>query len=154
MNPARVVAGLLAAQDWPSKNIKFDAFYLLDLADTPLGHNFYSAQTPVLFRNVQWVWINQGTDLTPGIRQANRGTKFRTSLQMKGELLYGSYPNFAEKFTWSLDGNGNWISAPENPVEFILWKPIEFHSKLDTPSGLIYGAGATRLVDMTDPITS
>src|ERR1700741_2750735 len=77
-NSSRTVKGMMDAQDWPSKNVAFDAFYLLDLGDVPVGKQFYSAQTPVLFRQVQWVWINKGTDLVQGVRQANRGDRFRT----------------------------------------------------------------------------
>jgi hypothetical protein len=154
-NSARVVAGLLDAQDWPNKNVKFDAFYLLDVTDTPVGKDFYSTYIPVLFRQVQWVWINKGTDLTQGIRKANRGDRFRFGLEaMKGELLYASTPGYTQKFTWAVDANDNWISTPENPPEAIWWKPLEFHAKNDKASGVIYGAAATRIVDMTDAIVS
>ena|ERR1700751_1350233 len=153
VNPNRVVAGLLSAQDWPSKPLKFDAFYLLVLGEMPLGRQWYSASVPVKFHQVQWVWINKGTELTQGIRQANRGDKYRVMQAMKGELLNGLFPNFTQKFSWSLV-NGVWTSAPLNPVEFILWNPVEFHEKIDKESGMMYGSGAVRVVDMTDVITS
>lgn len=145
------IAGYMDAQDWPNKNVIFDTFYLLDLGDVPVGRTFYSAQTPVLFRQVQWVWVNKGTDLTQGVRQANRGDRFRTMEIMKGELLNASFPGFCLKQTWALV-NGTWTGTPSPTNEQILWKPIEFHTKPDKASGIIYGTAMTRLVDMTDPI--
>ena len=151
-NSSRTVKGMMDAQDWPAKNVVFDAFYLLDIGDAPVGRTFYSAQTPVMFRQVQWVWINKGTDLVQGMRQANRGDRFRTLEAMKGELINASFPGFCLKQTWLLDGNGKWNGTPTNPNEYVLWKPIEFHKKSDRDSGMIYGSAATRIVDMTDPI--
>src|SRR5580692_617895 len=92
-----VVKGMLSAQDWPPKDIVFDAFYLLVMGDAPIGRQGYSAAVPIKFHQVQWVWINKGTDLTQGIRQANRGDKYRTMQTMKGELVNGHFPGFCEK---------------------------------------------------------
>jgi hypothetical protein len=154
VNPQRQVKGFLTAQDWPPKNVTLDAFYLLVLGEVAAGRTYYSASTPVKFHQLQWVWINQGTDLTPGIRQANRGTKYRTMQQMKGELQSGLFPNFCEKFSWSLDGNGNWVSAQLIPQQWLLWAPVEFHEKIDKESGIMYGSGAIRVVDQMDEITA
>lgn len=154
LNPNRVVAGLLAAQDWPSKDVKFDAFYLLVLGETSIGKQGYSASTPIKFHQIQWVWINKGTDVKQGIRQANRGDRYRTMQAMKGELTNGLFPGFTEKLTWALDGNGIWTPSHLTPVEFIMWQPVEFHEKLDTASGMMYGSGAIRIVDMLDEIKS
>src|SRR5580692_7234491 len=123
-----VVAGMLSAQDWPYKGVKFDAFYLLVLGEAPIGKQGYSAAVPIKFHQVQWVWINKGTDLTQGIRQANRGDRYRTMQTMKGELVNGHFPGFCEKLTYSLV-NGVWTGVAENPVEYITWNPIEFHEK-------------------------
>lgn len=153
LNPDRVVAGLLAAQDWPSKNVKFNAFYLLDIGETSIGKQGYSASTPIKFHQVQWVWITQGTDLVQGIRQANRGDRYRVMQQMKEELVNGLFPGFTQKFSWSLI-NGVWTSAVKTPAEFITWQPVEFHEKLDQESGMMYGSGAIRIADMLDEITS
>lgn len=153
-NPQRVVAGLLDAQDWPSKPFKFDAFYLLDLDDTPVGKQGYSASTPIVLKQVQWVWINKGTDLKQGERQANRGDRFILNQTMKGELLNATFPRFTEKLSWSLDVNGNWTGTSKTPQEFITWTPVEFHKRSDKDSGITYGAAALRIQDMTDTITS
>lgn len=154
INPSRVVAGLLEAQDWPPKNVKLDAFYLLILAATSIGRQGYSASTPIKFHQCQWVWINKGTDLQQGVRSANRGDRFRTMEQMQGELIEALYPNFCEKQTWALDANGNWVGTSLNPVEYITWTPVELYEKGAMDSGVRYGSGAVKIFDMTDTITS
>ena len=146
------VSGFMDAQDWPPKNINFESFYLLDLGATPVGKEFYSPTIPVIFRLVQWVWVNKGTDLIPGQRQANRGDRFVSMENMKGELINGSFPGFCQKQTWALDQNGNIQPTPSNTNEQIWWKPIEFHRRADRDSGLVYMIGSTRIVEMTDPI--
>lgn len=151
-----VVAGMLSAQDWPSKDVKFDAFYLLVLGEASIGKQGYSASTPIKFHQVQWTWINKGTDLTPGIRQANRGDRYRTMQTMKGELTNGHYPGFCPKLTWALV-NGTWTGTALTPAEVITWQPIEFHEKWSQPadtSGVGYGSGAVRVADMLDTITA
>jgi hypothetical protein len=154
LKAGNVVAGMLDAQDWPNKNVKFDAFYLLNVGDVPIGRDGYSTYIPILLRQVQWVWINKGQELVQGIRQASRGTRFRTLEAMKGELLYASAPGYAPKLSWAEDNNDNWTGTPLNPPEVIEWKPLEFHSKLDKATGVIYGSAMTRLVDMSDAIAS
>lgn len=154
INASRVVAGLLDAQDWPPKNVKLDAFYLLVLAANSIGRQGYSASTPIKFHHCQWVWINKGTDLQQGERMANRGDRFRTMEQMQGELIEALYPNFCQKQTFALDVNGNWVGSPLNPVEFITWTPVDMYEKSTMESGVRYGSGAVKIFDMTDTITS
>lgn len=155
-NPDRKVKGLLAAQDWPSKPMTFDAFYLLDLGEEPVGNQGYSASTPIKFHIVQWVWINKGTDLKQGERKANRGDKYRVMQAMKGELINGLFPGFCEKFTWALDVNNVYVGTHKTPIEFISWPPVNFHTKWnkDEEGGLGYGAAGIRICDMLDEITS
>lgn len=152
VNIDRVVAGLLDAQDWPPKNVKLDAFYLLILAASSIGRQGYSQQTPIKFHHCQWVWINKGTDLQQGVRAANRGDRFRTMEQMQGELINALYPGFTEKLTWGLDANGNWIGTELTPVEYITWTPVELYEKGAMDSGVRYGSGAVKIMDMTDTI--
>lgn len=152
-NPNRVVAGILDAQDWPSKPVKFEAFYLLTLGDTPIGRQGYSQYSPMLFHQMQWVWINKGTDLQQGTRAANRGDRFVNMENMKGELLYGLAPGFTMKLNWSLV-TGVFTGTSPAITEAITWNPVQFHNKFDKESGLEYGAGALRIWNMTDAITS
>lgn len=154
INPQRVVKGLLDAQDWPAPPVATEAFYLLVLVDTPASKEFYSAAVPVKFHHVNWVWINKGTDLAQGQRKANRGDRFVSMMQMRGELTQALYPNFCQKFTWALDGNGSFTSTPENPVEYITWTPVEFQKKAAQDSGVMWGSGAVKIWNMTDTITS
>jgi hypothetical protein len=153
INPNRVVKGYAMAQDWPFENVALEAFYLLTMKDTAADRNFYSASTPVKFHHVQWVWIIKGTDTPQGVRQANRGDRFRTLFQMKDELIQAMYPNFCEKLTFSLV-NGTWTGVPENPVEYITWTPVEFAEKSAMDSGIVWGIGSTKIWTMTDTITS
>ena len=155
-NPDRVVKGYLNAQDWPSKNIAYDAFYMLDLGETVIGKQGYSATVPIVYHAVQWVWINKGTDVAPTVRQANRGDKYRTMQAMKGELTYGLYPGFAQKFTWAINAAGVFTPTALNPVEYVTWTPVQFHEKWSQQggAGVGYGAGYTSLTDMLDTIVA
>jgi hypothetical protein len=156
LNPNRSVKGLLSAQDWPSKPVIFDAFYLLDLGEEPVGKQCYSASTPIKFHLVQWVWINRGTDLKTGERKANRGDKYRIMQTMKGELTNGLFPGFCEKFSWALDSTDKFVSTQKTPREFISWPPVQCHEKWnkDDSGGIGYGAGSIRITDMLDEIIS
>jgi len=103
---------------------------------------------------VQWVWINKGTDLAAiNVKQANRGDRYRTGQNMKQELLYGLNPNYCPKLSWQLQGE-TFVGTPKVPAEAITWVPAVFHERIDKPSGNIYGSAAVRIQDMTDTITT
>lgn len=150
-----VAKGYSEAQDWPPKNVTPNVFYLLTLGDKPIGRQMYSAQTPVKFHMVQWVWIIKGTDLQSGQRAANRGDRFRVNQAMKGALTTALYPHFAEKKTWSLVGD-TWTGVSLNPVEYITWSPADFAPAQPSSkeTGIIYGAAALRIWNMLDSIPS
>ena len=148
------VKGILNAQDWPSKPITTNAFYLLVLDSVPIGKQGYSQYSPIYFHPVQWVWIIKGTDLVAGVRQANRGDRYAINEVMKGAVIYASVPGYSPKFTWSLV-NGVFTGSPTStPNEAITWNPPEFRDRLDKESGLSYGAARLRICDMTDPVLS
>ena len=160
-NSNRVFGGILTAQDWPSKPIKFDAFYLLVLGESSVGRQGYSGTVPIKFHTLQWVWITKGTDLIQGIKAANRGDKYRIVQQMKQELQNAFSPNFTEKLSWALVATGQpapndakWTGTSKDPKEFIWWTPVEFHEKVDKDSGVMYGSANTRIQDMMDAITT
>lgn len=150
-NASRVVAGLLNAQDWPPEKVKLDSFYLLVMAETQRSG---SIGNPIIEHHAQWVWITIGDDLAQGVRQANRGTRFRTVNTMKQELSVALYPNYTEKLTWALDGNGKWIGVSLVPQEYIMWSRPEFMDKLNQESGKIYGAASVKITNMLDQIIS
>lgn len=153
-NNPPIVGGILNAQDWPTKPFKFDCFYLLVLGEAPVGREGYSQYSPMVFHQVQWVWIDKGTDLVAGVRQVNRGNRFQTMQLMKQYLLQALVPGYAFKYTWSLV-NGEFTSSPTStPGESITWNPVSFHEKFDKDSGLQYGAGALRIWDITDAVTA
>ena len=153
INPNRQVKGLLMARDWPPTNVELEAFYLLTLSDSPIGKQGYSQAAPMKFAHVQWTWVIKGTDLKPGVRQSNRGDRFRTQFDMKDEMTKALYPGFTEKLNFSLDGNGNWVGTSESPVEYISWTPVDFVEHSDKASGVIWGAAMVRIWQMTDLIT-
>lgn len=149
------VAGVFNAQDWPSKPIKFNFFYLLELGDAPIGSQGYSQYAPMIFHQLQWVWVIKGTDISAGVRVPNRGDRFSISQTMKGLLLYGLAPGYTEKLTWAMNNaTGKMIGSSLSPVEAITWPPVDFHERYDKDTGLVYGSGALRIFDMTEAITS
>lgn len=151
----RTIKGIFNAQDWPAKRLVPDAFYLLVLGEEPVGKQGWSPATPIVFHQVQWVWVNKGTDLAQAnVQQANRGDRYRTAQLMKQELLYGMNPGYSPKLSYAMNG-ASFVGMPKVPAEAITWTPISgFHEKLDKQSGLLYVAAATRIQDMTDTITS
>lgn len=154
-NPSRTIKGIMNAQDWPSKSVEFDAFYLLVLGEAPIGSQGYSMYSPMVFHQCEWTWLVKGTDLKPGERAANRGDKFRIAQEMKGELLYGIVPGYTEKLTWALNQtSGKFIGTSFNPHESITWDPVRPREKVDMDSGVSYCAGSLRIWDCTDVISS
>lgn len=153
-NPQRTVKGIFNAQDWPAKRLITDAFYLLVLGEEPVGKQGWSPATPIVMHQVQWVWVNKGTDLAQAnVQQGNRSDRYRTAQQMKQELLYGLNPGYSPKLTWAMNG-ATFQGVPKVPAEAITWTPAAFHEKFDKQSGLLYVAAATRIQDMTDTITT
>lgn len=149
------VAGVFNSQDWPSKDIKFNAFYLLTLDDVPIGKQGYSQYSPMLFHQVQWTWVVKGTDTTQGIRQANRGDRWVITETMKGALLYALSPGYTTKLTWALNDSGVFVGSPtDTPNEPITWPPVSFHTQFDKVSGVQYISAPIRIWDMTDAITT
>lgn len=149
VNPGRKVLGLLDAQDWPSTNVVMEAFYLLTLKDASQNGTIAN---PIEAHIVQWVWVIKGSDLSQGQRGRNRGDRFRTAQDMKGELVQALYPNFAEKKSWQVDGNGRWIGTSHDPVEYIMWSKPDFNQRLDKENGIVYGACGLHITDFLDQI--
>lgn len=154
VNPNRKFLGIMNAQDWPPKDVFTEAFYLLILGAVPLGKQADSAAIPVVVHTVQWTWLVVGSDVQVGIQERSRGDRYRRHFTMKGELLNGCYPRFAEKLDVTVDGNGNLVTAPiTNPTDTIVWSPLVFTDRSDKASGVIYGIGTVRITDMTDFIS-
>jgi hypothetical protein len=154
LNPARVFAGVMSAQDWPPKDVLTEAFYLLVLGEVPLGRQADSATIPVKVHTAQWTWLVVGTDVQKGIQLRSRGDRYRTHFAMKGELEYGVFPRFAPKQNVVLNSTGELVAIPYDPVETILWSPVTLVDRNEKASGVLYGTGTVRITDMTDEITS
>lgn len=148
-------AGLLAAQDWPPKIVKFQAFYLLEVKDTPVGKQAYSAANPIKLHKVQWSWVIKGSDLQTGQRGAYRGDRFVIHQQMKDALTGALYPGFCEKKTgWAMDANGVFQSKSLVPQEFITWVPVEHQTNPKQEAGIVYGVAPLSIANMLDQITA
>lgn len=158
INPSRQMLGVMDAQDWPPKEVRFESFYLLVLGEPPLGRSFASAAIPVVSHELQWVWMILGTDLTRGKVGRGRGDRYRTDMEMKSELLNANFPMFAEKKEWSISGGSaaaiQLTGTPVTPSESIWWSPLVFTRRTDQESGSIYGAASVSLVDMTEQIAA
>lgn len=152
-NSQRIVAGMLNAQDWPPKNLKLEAFYLLLLGEEPVGKSGFSPAVPIKFHIVQWTWIIKGSDLQPGEQLANRGDRYRKMQAMKWELTQGMYPNYAPKQTWNIV-NGVFKGTPVVGAQALTWTPVSFHEQYPKDSQMAYGVGSTRIQDIQQPITS
>lgn len=151
---SNVVAGMLNAQDWPPKEVKLEMFYMLVLGREPIGNQGFSPANPIKFHLVQWTWMAKGSDLQQGVKQAYRGDRYRIMQTMEDELIYGMFPNYAERQSWALDANGNWIATSFSPQRFFTWTPVELHEQNPKESGIAYGTGRTRLQDIPLSITT
>jgi hypothetical protein len=152
-NNPPIVAGVLNAQDWPPKQVKLNAFYMLILGEEPVGKQGFSPAVPIKFHLIQWTWIIKGSDLQQGEQFANRGDRYRLMQAMKYQLTYGMSPNYCPKLTWNLV-NEVWTGVPLIPAMAITWTPVDFHERFDKDSGLAYGTGSTRIQDILPPFTS
>lgn len=157
INPARQVLGVMEAQDWPPKQVRFESFYLLILAEITASESFASATVPVIQFVMQWVWMVAGTDLQTGLVGRSRGDRYRTDATMKGELRRALYPGYGEKFDWSLTGNSitslQLQSTPLNPPEFMWWdRRPKVVTRTDKASGIIYSSADVTMTDMTEAI--
>ena len=152
LNPNRQVVGVMDAMDWPPLDVKMEALYCLALGEVPLGKQAYSASIPVVVHTVQWTWLIAGTDIQKGFQIRSRGDRYRTNYAIEKELENGLFPGFAQKMSVGVDGDGNLVSTPVDPVEYIVWSPASFVKKSDKASGLLYGTCTVRITNMTDVI--
>lgn len=151
--PTRIVAGMLNARDWPYKEAKLEAFYLLSVTDAPGPSSMISEAIPIVSHQVQWSWLIAGDDLRPEDpkRSANRAKRFRLNKEMQGELLKALTPRFCEKQNWQMV-NGVWTGTPLN--EYIMWTVPRFVGREDKDTGLVYGMALVNILNMTDEISA
>lgn len=152
INPQRKIVALMDAMDWPPQAVEMDAFYCLTVGFSPAAKGTWSPSSPIVSHVLQWVWINQGTDIQSGLRGRNRGDRYRTSFAMQEELLQGLYPHFTEKLVFSVDAQGNVQTASMNPKDYVFWTMPRVLIRSDQQSGLVYGSAAVNLVNITDAV--
>lgn len=153
-NPSRIVAGMLIAQDWPAEKAKTEAFYLVDDGPLPVKKGAYSIGSPIFIHQLHWHCIIKGTDIQEGVRQANRGDRYRIMLAMEDEMIFANWPQFTQKLHWFLAGNGKWTSTAPNTPESIWWSSVKFHPRIDRESGKIELVAPVTLTNMLESITS
>lgn len=157
INPNRKMIGVADAMDWPPKSILFEGFYLLVLGEKPvLSREAWSASTPIVVHTCQFSWIIAGQDLTQGVVGRSRGSKYRTNMTMREEILKATYPGFCQKQSWAVLGNSpSGLMLQGTPKqEYITWGPLTFLNRQDKSSGVIYGAATVEITDMTETITA
>ena len=156
VNPAQMFGGVIQARDFPATPPFPDTLYLLYIGAVALGgteaQNYYEILC-------QWSWIDIGTDIQQNQQKANRGDRYRTSMQIQSNLRQANYPSFCPKRTWTANAQtGALVGTLINGVvvggaESIYWSKLTFMPKQDNPkSGFIYGAASVRLYAWDDVI--
>lgn len=156
VNSARLFGGISQANDWPPNKATTDALYLLLLNTQPIAgiHNFSG---PFYMYSAQWIWLTIGTDIQPGTVGNNRGDRYRIEQEIMQELIYGSFPGFAEKLSYTLanvGGNPVLTGTSFSPQENIWWGLPKFAPKPDKRSGVLYSAASVDIYTITPAILS
>jgi hypothetical protein len=160
INSARTFGGIVQARDWPPKEFKPTALYLVLGQLLPIysgrqpGSNSWFS--PLYDEKFQWAWGLEGIDILPQAQMASRGNKYRTNYQIIQEVLQGMYPGFCEKKQWDIP---NGTDAPQltgtsySPPEYIWWKKPVFTDKIDAASGILFSYAVSEFAGFAPEIT-
>ena len=154
VNSSQRFGGVIMARDWPLTPPIQGALYLLFLSAVPQNAGTPSQALYEYF--CQWVWLYIGTDIQQNQQAANRGDRYRSNLQIIGNLRQANYPGFTRKMTYSADSQGNVTSTPvvgvypPSAIEMIRWTQPRFMPKQDEKSGLVFGAAAVSVFGYSD----
>lgn len=154
INSTRLFGGIVEARDWPLKETLPNAFYmltnLLDPVKTAVpGENSWSA--PTYGMRIQWAWTIIGTDIPAGALASNRGDRYRVNFQMVQEMLHGFFPGFCEKCQYSLNGT-ELVATSYMPKEMVWFTMPQVTDRIDTSTGVLFGAASTMLTGFTPTI--
>ena len=139
LNPSRILAGMVNAQDWPQVEIQEGALYLLYLTSVEVPE--MGSRSQAYFEHyLQWSWVYLGTDIQAGQVGANRSDRFRSSMAIVEELRQVSFPGFCPKQQIAIDPvTGTPTFTPYNPVEMLHWSTPRLGTKLaNAQSGISY----------------
>lgn len=152
-NPQRTIVGIVESNAWPPKNFVPNAFYLLLLGETATGGTPTSLGIVHL---VQWMWIIPGDDITQDKVGNNRGNRYAINYQMKEEIVYGLFPYFCDKNSYTPQQQGNSIVAVATPLNEKIWwsRPRFLPTKFERQEGVIYGSVQVSVSEFEAAITS
>ena len=157
INSARQCLGVMDAQDWPPKDVVFNAFYLIVVGENVVGKSFDSATIPVYETTLQFTWVSQGSDASTAgnLEGRYRGDRYRTNQTMKEELVKGLYPRYGLKMefpTTPLANAADYAPTIKCPQEPIWWTPPSFMVRANKESGQLFTTASLKLVSMTETI--
>lgn len=156
VNPQRKFGGIVEARDWPLKEPKQDAFYLLTTTLSPNrgqgpGSNSWTA--PLYGEQIQWAWCVIGNDIAPDALASNRGDRYRKNFSMIQELLQGHFPGFCEKLQYSMDGT-TLVATSYAPKEFIWFTKPAFSDRIERSSGILFGSASSVITGFSPTIAN
>ncbi len=150
------IGGMIDARDWPQTQIIEGALYLLIQRIVP-GENWKSKVQRQWCFYCQWSWLLIGTNLAAGQQAANRGDRYRQSMQIMTNLKEGNFPGFCQKMSYGSTGNGVVTAVPAastypaSATEMIVWDALRFMPKVDAAkSGVEYGAASVEVSGYDD----
>jgi len=155
INPERQFGGIIQAEAWPPTDIILGGLYLTILQMTP-NIRFGTRGNPYYTVVSQWLWANQGTDLTATQQGANRGNRFPDDVAIRNELLQANFPLFTALNSISVDPvSGDIIMTPYSPTQVCRWTALAFGPKTSgtDDSGVLYGAAAVDVSTFQQPLT-
>jgi hypothetical protein len=156
INPQREFGGIVEARDWPLKEPKLEAFYLITTTLDPnrgQGPGTNSWSSPLYGERIQWAWSIIGTDIAPDALATNRGDRYRTHFSMIQEILHGNYPGYCEKKQYSIV-NGVLASISYMPKEFIWFTKPQFSDRIERSTGILFGSAISTISGFSPTINS
>jgi len=147
-------AGIINAQDWPQAPIVEGGLYLLVIRAVPVQENPGQANIEYEYY-CQWVWILIGTDTKATDVSANRGDRYRASMQIMDNLRQANYPGYCQRMDYSGNADGS-VSATAVTDEFggydwVKWSKLTFIPHVDNDkAGVVYGAATVDIRAYSD----
>jgi hypothetical protein len=140
LNPARVLCGMVNAQDWPQIELVDGGVYLLYLTSVELPAQSTKSQT-YFEHYMQWSWTFLGDDLQATQVGMNRGDRYRNNMAVVEELRQAHFPGFcAKQFSRCDPDTGVVTFTPYSPSEMISWSMPKLGTKMaNAQSGILYG---------------
>ncbi len=155
VNPDRVFGGIIQSRDFPQTHPIPGALYLIILGHRALDD--HSTEDNMLYEfTCQWTWFTQGTDIAQDQVAANRGGRYRETMQIATDLRNANYPGFCAKSTTTVDTSTGvitqtpFVSSINGGWEMIRWSRLTFQPRQDQKSGIIYESATVRVTGYSD----